>query len=55
MAIVSGFSGTTPKTTIVYASNMVHALALDNEGNLWVGTDEGIDKFDSKTESFIRM
>jgi signal transduction histidine kinase/ligand-binding sensor domain-containing protein/AraC-like DNA-binding protein len=34
---------------------MVHVLSLDHDGNIWVGTDEGIDKFDSETESFLHV
>ena len=29
-------------------SNSVHALAIDEEGNLWVGTSRGLTRFDGK-------
>lgn len=34
------------------ASDVVHALYTDSKGQLWVGTDNGLSRYDSKTESF---
>jgi ligand-binding sensor domain-containing protein/methyl-accepting chemotaxis protein len=33
-------------------SNTVYALSLDGLGNFWIGTDLGLDLFDSKTNTF---
>ncbi len=35
------------------SSNSVNAIATDPEGNIWVGTRRGVDRFDEKTDSFI--
>jgi ligand-binding sensor domain-containing protein len=34
---------------------MVHALCLDKDGKLWVGTDEGIDKYTAKLKAFTHV
>jgi len=33
------------------AGNMVHALAFDKQGIMWIGTDGGVSRFDGKTFS----
>jgi len=34
---------------------MIHALCLDKDGNLWVGNDQGLDRYDFKTETFTHI
>jgi ligand-binding sensor domain-containing protein/signal transduction histidine kinase len=34
------------------SSDIVHQLFIDHAGNLWVGTDDGLDLFDSKSQTF---
>ena len=34
------------------SSDTVHALLRDHAGNLWVGTDDGLDRFDPMSKSF---
>ncbi|MBL7884537.1 MAG: SpoIIE family protein phosphatase, partial [Bacteroidia bacterium] len=36
------------------SNNNVRAILEDNEGIIWVGTDEGLNAFDKKTETFTR-
>ena len=35
------------------SSNSVNAIASDPEGNIWVGTRQGVDRFDEDQDSFI--
>ena len=37
------------------SSNMVHTLDMDKNGTLWVGTDEGLDKYDPVSETFTHI
>lgn len=37
------------------SSNLVQALHKDNTGNIWVGTDSGLNKFNPKNENFQRF
>ncbi|MDN5287082.1 MAG: response regulator [Mucilaginibacter sp.] len=34
---------------------MIHTLCLDKDGNLWVGNDQGLDRYNSKTETFTHI
>ncbi len=34
------------------ASNTIHDIALDADGNLWLATEVGLDRFDYATETF---
>ena len=34
-------------------NNYINCMAFDNSGNLWIGTNIGISKFDVKTNQFI--
>ncbi len=35
------------------SSNTINSIFEDKDGNLWIGTDQGLNKFDPDTESFI--
>lgn len=37
------------------ASNTIHAIVIDNNGNLWLSSTQGIAKFDTRTETFINF
>ena len=36
-----------------YSSNIIFSILEDDNGNLWIGTDRGLSKFDPETESFV--
>jgi ligand-binding sensor domain-containing protein/signal transduction histidine kinase len=41
-----------PKVPGSLSNNQVHALCVDHAGTLWVGTQNGLDRFDSTTRKF---
>jgi ligand-binding sensor domain-containing protein/signal transduction histidine kinase len=41
-----------PRDTNTLSNDEVHRLFVDHAGRLWVGTDDGLDLFDPKTDSF---
>jgi signal transduction histidine kinase/ligand-binding sensor domain-containing protein len=45
-----------PSDSTSISDNFIHGIFVDNDGFLWIGTrDGGINKFNPKTESFIRF
>ena len=42
----------TPNEPTGILSNTIHTLFIDKENNLWIGTDNGINKLDNSTNSF---
>jgi len=41
-----------PQSTESICSNTIYAIYEDNEGYLWIGTRQGLEKFNPKTEKF---
>jgi signal transduction histidine kinase/ligand-binding sensor domain-containing protein len=44
-----------PQNVTSLSSNRVWSIAEDGENNLWIGTEEGLNKFDRQTETFTRF
>jgi ligand-binding sensor domain-containing protein len=42
-----------PMMKVALVTILVTAILRDNNGNLWIGTHGGLDRFDEKTNSFI--
>ncbi|MGA2488871.1 MAG: two-component regulator propeller domain-containing protein, partial [Anaerolineales bacterium] len=42
-----------PDNSKTLSDNLVQTIYLDRQGKLWIGTSTGLDRFDSKTDSFL--
>ncbi len=41
------------QNTNTISSNIIQAIAEDREGNMWIGTEAGLDKFDPSRNTFV--